>query len=96
MMQIDCEVINTQLVHLKEVDVPVHLLRNRNTTTSPSPSHPRSNPPENNAHRAAASKPSYPQRYRPYFVKDESELDQETDQVLYTEKARKYIQKKFP
>jgi len=73
MMQIDCEVTNTQLLHVKKGDIPAHLRQNdtgqySNTTASNKPH------TEDNADHHFTSESHRPtmtrsQPYRPYFVK---------------------------
>jgi len=73
MMQIDCEVTNTQLLHVKKGDIPAHLRQNdtgqySNTTASNKPH------TEDNADHHFTSESPRPtmtrsQPYRPYFMK---------------------------
>lgn len=72
MMQIDCEVINTQLLHVKKGDIPAHLRQNdtghySNTTASNKPD----TKDQTDDHFASERRPamSRSQPYRPYFVK---------------------------
>lgn len=62
MMQIDCEVTNTQLLHLQQSIIPVHL-RNSKPTGQSNPSHSVEDiddPSTNNITR----------NYKPYFLKE--------------------------
>lgn len=73
MMQIDCEVTNTQLLHVKKGDIPAHLRQNdtghySNTTASNKPD---SKGQTNDHFTSESHRPSVSrfQTYRPYFVK---------------------------
>jgi hypothetical protein len=73
MMQIDCEVTNTQLLHVKKGDIPVHLRQNAtghysSTTTS---NKPNSKDQTDNHFTSESHRPSMSRfhAYRPYFVK---------------------------
>jgi hypothetical protein len=73
MMQIDCEVTNTQLLHVKKGDIPAHLRQNdtghySNTTASNKPD---SKDQTNDHFTTESHRPSMSrsQVYRPYFVK---------------------------
>ncbi|XP_046473871.1 cyclic AMP-dependent transcription factor ATF-6 alpha isoform X1 [Neodiprion pinetum] len=60
MMQIDCEVMNTQLLHLKESVIPEHLRRNQQSTDHTSKT--------DNDHVPTAA--NVTKTYKPYFVKE--------------------------
>ncbi|KDR16855.1 Cyclic AMP-dependent transcription factor ATF-6 beta [Zootermopsis nevadensis] len=72
MMQIDCEVTNTQLLHVKKGDIPAHLRQNdtghySNSTASDKPSTKDQADDDFTSERRPAMTRSQP--YRPYFVK---------------------------
>lgn len=72
MMQIDCEVTNTQLLHVKKGDIPAHLRQNdtgqyTNTTASDKPNAKEEADDHFTSERRPAMSRSQP--YRPYFVK---------------------------
>ena len=71
MMQIDCEVTNTQLLHVKKGDIPEHM-RQPNATNrysnSTSSSKPHSKVPTDDQFTTDSHRPTM-NRYRPYFVK---------------------------
>lgn len=73
MMQIDCDVTNTQLLHVKKGDIPAHLRQNdtghySNTTASDKPDSKDQTDDHftSESHRPSMSRA---QTYRPYFVK---------------------------
>jgi hypothetical protein len=73
MMQIDCEVTNTQLLHVKKGDIPAHLRQNdtghySNATASNKPNTKEQTDDHftSKSHHPAMSRS---QPYRPYFVK---------------------------
>ena len=63
MMQIDCEVTNTQLLHLQESVIPKHLRGNRKASSAPSR--------KNDVNEATVNlrTANATQKYKPYFVK---------------------------
>jgi cyclic AMP-dependent transcription factor ATF-6 alpha len=72
MMQIDCEVTNTQLLHVKKGDIPTHLRQNdtghySNTTASDKPN--TKDQPDDHFTPERRPAVSRDQPYRPYFVK---------------------------
>ncbi|GFG40893.1 hypothetical protein Cfor_01456 [Coptotermes formosanus] len=73
MMQIDCEVTNTQLLHVKKGDIPAHLRQNDTGHYSNSTASNKANTEDHTdqhftseSHRPAMSRS---QPYRPYFMK---------------------------
>ena len=92
MMQIDCEVTNMQLLHVKKGDIPEQLKQSgqySNSTTSS-----KSN-----------TKDDRPHTYRPYFVKpnrkkfgefaSESKLDVDSDSITSQTRANMLYSKKI-
>lgn len=62
MMQIDCEVTNTQLLHLQQSIIPVHL-RNSKPTSRSNQSHSVENIDD-------SSTDNITRNYKPYFLKE--------------------------
>lgn len=62
MVQIDCDVTNTQPLNLHESVVPKHLRGNKKTTSNPSSRSSAATPTENASNST--------KNYKPYFVKD--------------------------
>ncbi|KAJ8884034.1 hypothetical protein PR048_015891 [Dryococelus australis] len=90
MMQIDCEVTNTQVLQVSETDIPAHL-RPRNHTTKEKTDH---------------FGPQARQPYKPYFVRtgdinvqfatNRTSVPTQTGS-MFTDAANKYVKhKKFP
>ncbi|PSN41901.1 hypothetical protein C0J52_06801 [Blattella germanica] len=72
MMQIDCEVTNTQLVHVKKGDIPAHMRQPNDTGRYfNGTSRNKSNTKDRSDHFSENHRPemSRSQPYRPYFVK---------------------------
>ena len=63
MMQIDCEVINTGLVHIKEDAIPIHL--NARMRSEPSPASPSASATANSSLQRNDSQKSY-EKFRDY------------------------------
>ncbi|XP_066993421.2 cyclic AMP-dependent transcription factor ATF-6 alpha isoform X1 [Anabrus simplex] len=91
MMQIDCEVTNTQLLHVNEGDIPAHL-RQRNGTGNRYTNSTQFGPQDK---RSGPNKPtsSQPQPYRPYFMKP-SIATFSSNNRLYSKAAKKYLETK--
>lgn len=73
MMQIDCEVTNTQLLHLQQSMIPVHL----RGTKSTSQSH-QSHSFEDIANITANST----RNYKPYFIKEANRKHRQTKHLM--------------
>lgn len=62
MMQIDCEVTNTQVLHLQQSIIPVHLRNNKSTS--------QSNRPHSVEDIVYPSIVNITRNYKPYFMRE--------------------------
>jgi hypothetical protein len=84
MMQIDCEVTNTQLLHLQETIIPKHL-RNRHQ--------PESNSPKDRSTGMSERTSNITKNYKPYFLKDSdmNSLHNDSFKSSYVSEEKNYV-----